>query len=196
MIDNFDELLKRSTEVHGHICPGQVLGVRLSILGLHKIGIKDPLGKDRKNLYVIVEIDRCATDAIQSVTGCSLGKRSLKWLDFGVMAATFVNLNTNRAVRVTAREEARETAKQYCPEIEDKYKQQLEAYRVMPDDVLFKVEEVEITIPEHDLPGRPQKRVQCRECGDWVQDGRDIDKNGDTLCKQCAYGRYYKVTTS
>lgn len=189
----FDELLEDSTRIHGHICAGQVIGVRMSMIGLREIGINDPKGKERKSLYVLVEIDRCATDAIQTVTGCCLGKRSLKWLDYGIMAATFVNLTSGKAVRITAREESRELAKKYSPEVEGKYKQQLEAYRVMPEEELFKIEQVQITIPEQDMPGRPMKRVQCEECGDWVQDCREIEKDGRTLCKSCALGRYYQV---
>ncbi|MCB2184059.1 MAG: formylmethanofuran dehydrogenase [Desulfobulbaceae bacterium] len=189
---NFDELLEDSTRIHGHVCAGQVIGVRMSMIGLREIGIDDPKGSERKKLYVLVEIDRCATDAIQTVTGCCLGKRSLKWLDYGIMAATFVNLETGKAVRITAREEARELAKKYTPEVEGKYKQQLEAYRVMPEDELFAIEQVAITIPDCDMPGRPMKRVQCQGCGDWVQDCREIEKDGKILCKSCAYGRYYK----
>ena len=147
---SFDELLKVSTQIHGHICAGQVIGVRMSMLGLEQIGIDDPKGADRKKLYVLVEIDRCATDAIQSVTGCSLGKRSMRWMDFGIMAASFVNLETAKAVRITAREESRELSKKYCPEIEDKYKRQLAAYRVMPEKELFTVQEVEVSIPSCD----------------------------------------------
>ncbi len=194
-MQSFEELLKVSTKIHGHICAGQVIGVRMAIVGLREIGIADPKGRDRKNLYVLVEIDRCATDAIQSATGCSLGKRSLRWVDNGIMAATFVNLATQKGVRITALEEARETSKKYCPEIEDKYKQQLKAYRIMPEDELFKIEKVKVEIPEFDLPGRPKRRVRCEKCGDWVQDGRDVKKDGKTLCRGCAHGRYYSVET-
>ncbi len=190
---NFDELLEDSTKIHGHLCAGQVIGVRMSMIGLREIDIDDPKGSQRKSLYVLVEIDRCATDAIQTVTGCCLGKRSLKWLDYGIMAATFVNLTTGKAVRITAREESRELAKKYTPEVEGKYKQQLEAYRVMPEDELFKIEQVAIKIPECDMPGRPMKRVQCEGCGDWVQDCREIEQDGKVLCKSCATGRYYDV---
>ena len=102
IISPFEKLLKESIKIHGHLCPGQVLGVRMSMLGLREIGIEDPKGKDKKNIIVFVEIDRCATDAIQSVTGCSLGKRSLKFLDYGKMAATFLNLKTGNAVRILA----------------------------------------------------------------------------------------------
>lgn len=192
-MEDFEELLEKSTKIHGHVCAGQVIGVRMSMLGLREINIDDPRGKQRKEFYVLVEIDRCATDAIQTVTGCSLGKRSMKWLDYGIMAATFVNLKTGKAVRVTALEEARETSRKYCPTIGDKYKQQLEAYRIMPEDELFKVQQVRLDIPECDLPGRPQKRVQCDKCGDWVQDSRDVAQNDQALCKSCAFGRYYHI---
>jgi formylmethanofuran dehydrogenase subunit E len=191
-METFEQLLEKSTKIHGHICAGQVIGVRMSMIGLREIGIDDPKAQ-RKDFYVLVEIDRCATDAIQTVTGCSLGKRSLKWLDYGIMAATFVNLKTGKAVRITALEESRETSKKYCPEIGDKYKQQLEAYRIMPEAELFKVQPVKITVPEEDMPGRPKRRVQCERCGDWVQDCREIIQDGKPLCKPCAHGRYYEI---
>ncbi len=193
MRERFSELLEESVRVHGHLCPGQVLGVRLSILGLELIGIDDPKGSQRKDLMVFVEIDRCATDAIQSVTGCSLGKRSLRWKDYGIMAATFLNLKTGKAFRVVAREESRQAAANYFPDIEDKYRRQLEAYKVMPDRELFQVQEVRVSVPEEDMPGRPKRRVQCQVCGDWVQDSRDVEKEGRIMCRPCAYGGYYEV---
>lgn len=187
----FDRLLKESVTVHGHLCPGQVLGVKMAMLGLRMIGIEDPKGKDRKNLIVFVEMDRCATDAVQSVTGCSLGHRTMKFMDYGKMAATFVNLNTGRAVRVLAKEEARDRAKKYFPEIEDKYKAQLEAYKIMPDEELFETMDVSVQIRPEDMPGRPLRRVACDICGEYVQDMRDVLKNGKTLCRSCADGAYY-----
>lgn len=192
-MESFDELLEVSTKIHGHICAGQVIGVRMSMLGLERIGIDDPKGADRKKLYVLVEIDRCATDAIQSVTGCSLGKRSMRWMDFGIMAATFVNLETGKAVRVTAREESRELSKKYCPEVEEKYQRHLAAYRIMPEEELFTVQEVKVTIPDCNMPGRPQRRVQCEQCGDHVQDSRDVEQEGRILCRACAGLRYYQI---
>lgn len=192
-MNSFAELLQESTRIHGHICAGQVIGVRMSMLALSLLGLSDPKGADRKKLYVIVEIDRCATDAIQSVTGCSLGKRSMKWLDHGIMAATFVNLESGRAVRVTALEEARDLARNYCLELGDKYARQLAAYKVMPESELFRVETVAVEIQPEDLPGRPLKRVQCQACGDWVQDSRDVLVDGRVLCRNCAGGRYYRI---
>ena len=190
---DFEKLLDISVKIHGHLCPGQVLGVRMSILGLSLTGIDDPKGKDRKNLIVYVEIDRCATDAIQSVTGCSPGKRSLKLLDYGKMAATFVNLKEDKAVRLLAKDESKNKAKNYFPEIEDKYKCQLEAYKVMPDEELFEWKEVKVEIPEEDMPGRPIRRVKCEKCGEHVQDNRDLNVEGKILCKACAGEAYYKL---
>ena len=192
-MESFEQLLAESTRIHGHICAGQVIGVRMSMAALERIGIREPKGADRKKLYVLVEIDRCATDAIQSVTGCSLGKRSLRWLDFGVMAATFVNLESNRAVRVIAREEARALSESYCPEIMDKYQRQLEAYKVMPLDELFVFQEVRVQLKDCDMPGRPLRRVQCGQCGDWVQDCREQERDGQILCRSCAGDRYYQL---
>ncbi len=192
-MDTFENLLDISTKIHGHICAGQVIGVRMSMLGLERIGIDDPKGADRKKLYVLVEIDRCATDAIQSVTGCSLGKRSMRWMDFGIMAATFVNLETGKAVRITALEESRELSKKYYPALANKYQQQLEAYKIMPEEELFSFQEVKANIPECDMPGRPLRRVQCDDCGDHVQDCREVEQDGKILCRACAGQRYYEL---
>jgi formylmethanofuran dehydrogenase subunit E len=189
---SFERLLDESARNHGHLCPGQVLGVRMALFGMQKVGIKDPRGKDKKKLYLFVEIDRCATDALQSVTGCSLGHRTMRYLDYGKMAATFVNLHTGQAVRVVAKEESRARAKRYFPEIEDKYQCQREAYKVMPDDELFCTEQVFLQISPEDMPGRPLRRVRCDLCGEYVQDLREIYNDGKVLCRPCAIGGYYR----
>ncbi len=188
---DFERLLEESVKIHGHLCPGQVLGVKMSMLGLREIGIDDQKGKDRKNIIVYVEMDRCAVDAVRSVTGCSLGHRTMKFMDYGKMAATFVNLKTGKAIRVIAREDSRQKAKEYFPEIENKYEAQLQAYKAMPDEELFDVMEVKVEIKPEDMPGRPLKRVRCEKCGEYVQDMRDVQSKGKTLCKACAYGAYY-----
>ena len=166
------------------------------MLGLQEIGILDPKGKDRKNIIVFVEMDRCATDAVQSVTGCSLGKRSMKFMDYGKMAATYVNLKTGKAIRIVAREESREIAKEYFPSIENKYAGQLEAYKVMADAELFDVMEVAVKMRPEDMPGRPMRRVQCDSCGEHVQDMREVYQEGKVLCAPCAQGGYYAVKYS
>lgn len=189
----FGTYLEKSVAVHGHLCPGQVLGVRMGLYGMGMVGILDPHGKDRKKLYLMVEIDRCATDALQSITGCSLGHRTMKFLDYGKMAATFVNLETDMAVRVLALEESKEKAKEYYPEITDKYRCQMEAYKIMRDDELFRHEYVRVRIPREDLPGKPLSRVRCELCGENVLDMREVLRNGKILCRACANGRYYSL---
>ena len=193
VMDNFSALLEESVRVHGHLCAGQVLGVRMSMLGLDLIDINDPKGVQRKDFLVYVEMDRCATDAVQSVTGCSLGKRSMKFMDFGKMAATFVNLKSSQSIRIYAKEDSRERAKTYFPDTENKYKAQLEAYKIMSSKELFTAQAVTLNIPEEDMPGRPISRVICESCGEHVQDRREDISTGSTLCRACATGGYYSV---
>src|SRR6185369_11022334 len=189
----FEDFLSESAKVHGHLCPGQVLGVKMSMLGLREIGISDPKGKDRKSIIVFVEMDRCATDAVQSVTGCSLGHRTMKFLDYGKMAATFMNLKTNKAVRIVAREDSRQKAKDRLPETENKYAAQLEAYKIMPDEELFHMMEVTVKVAPEDMPGRPFRRVQCDSCGEHIQDMREVYQDDKVLCVPCAKGGYYEA---
>ncbi len=189
----FEDLLATSAAAHGHLCPGQVVGVRMAMLGCRLIGLDDPTSHDQiKKLIVYVEMDRCAGDAVAHVTGAKLGRRSLKFLDYGIMAATFVNLETDKAFRVISTEEARDLACQYVPDISEKYKQQLEAYKRMPDSVLFRVQQVEVVLSEFDLPGPTRHKVSCSRCGQVVRDHREIVQNGDALCKPCAHGAYFK----
>jgi len=193
MDEEFEFLLEECARVHGHLCAGQVLGVRMSLIGLRYIGIGDPKGADRKKIIVIVEMDRCATDAVQSVTGCSLGRRTMKFMDFGKMAATFVNLETERAVRVLAREESRQMAKALFPHVKNRHAGQLQAYRIMGDEDLFEVTPVEVQLRPEDMPGRPLTRVRCEACGEHVQDGREVRRQGVVLCKACSGNSYYKM---
>ncbi|MBF0536735.1 MAG: TraR/DksA C4-type zinc finger protein [Nitrospirae bacterium] len=193
MAYNFDLLLAESARIHGHLCAGQVLGVRMSILGLTIIGIEEPKGRDRKNLIVYVEIDRCATDAITSVTGCTLGHRTLKYVDYGKMAATFLNLRTNHAIRVLAIEEAREIAKRRFPHIDDQMQAQCEAYKVMTNEELFRCMEVSLNVRQEDMPGKPLRRVVCSQCAEHISDARESVVDGKILCKACQSGAYYTL---
>ncbi len=192
LLSEFDKLLTESAAAHGHCCPGQVLGVRMAMLGLREAGIEDPKGRQRKDLIIFVEMDRCASDAVQSVTGCSLGRRTLKFLDYGKMAATFVNLKTGAAVRVVAREEAREKARELFPRIKDAASEQIEAYKVMTDEDLFEViTGVRVALRPEDLPGKPLRKVRCSRCGEHVYDMREVYRDGNALCRPCAAGGYY-----
>jgi formylmethanofuran dehydrogenase subunit E len=185
-MESFDELLQKAVVVHGHLCAGQVLGVRMAMLGLERLGIQDPLKADRKRLVVYVEIDRCATDAIGMVTGCRLGKRTLKFLDWGKMAATFADLSTGRAIRIVARDDSRQLAAGLHPEIEDKNQQQMQAYRELPAEKLFNEHWVKIKLDTADIPGNRGDRFQCPRCGEGVNFGRFVTVNGERECLSCA----------
>ena len=187
-----DELLVDAEEAHGHLCAGQVLGVRLAMLGLELLGIDDPRGKDRKRLITFVEIDRCATDAVAVVTGCRLGKRALKFRDWGKVAATFVDLGSGRAVRVSARESSKALARQMHPEIESKNQQQMLAYREMSADDLFSVQWVKVKLPPEELPGYKSERTVCEQCGEGINFQREVRQQERVLCRSCAGERYYE----
>jgi formylmethanofuran dehydrogenase subunit E len=193
-VKSLEEYLGLAAQTHGHMCPGQVLGVRMAMLGLRELGFDDP-GKYRKRLLTFVEIDRCATDAVSLVTGCRLGKRSLKFVDYGKVAATFVDMETQRAVRVVARDDSRAKAKGMFPELADELKRQLEAYKVMNDSELFIIQAVKVNLEPRDLPGRPRSRVACEECGEGINDGRECRVDGRVLCRSCAGESYYEQVT-
>jgi len=176
---------------HGHLCAGQILGLRMALHGIRLLELEDPTGKDRKRLVTYVEIDRCMTDAIGVVTGCRLGKRALKFRDFGKAAATFCDLERQRAVRVAARESSKDLARKMYPEIAAKNEQQMRAYREMSDAELFEMQWVRVATPPQDLPGYKAPRVLCAECGEGVSFGREVIREGRALCRGCAGERYY-----
>ena len=191
-MESIDILLKECERLHGHMCAGQLLGTRMALLGCKMIGIDDPRGADRRKLIVWVEIDRCMADAVSAVTGVRLGKRSLKYVDYGKVAATFLNTENERAVRIIALESARTLADERYPEIENKRQRQFHAYSDATDDDLFKTELVSIQLRDLDAPGSPRSRVTCVVCGEGVNDGREVaDANGDALCRGCHSGTYY-----
>jgi formylmethanofuran dehydrogenase subunit E len=188
-----DDYLRDAEQAHGHLCAGQVLGVRLAMLGLAKLGIEDPHGKDRKRIVTFVEIDRCATDAIGVVTGCRLGKRALKFRDWGKMAATFVDVSTGKAIRIAAKESSKKLAREMHPELESKNQQQMLAYREMPEDDLFATQWVKVELPAEEFPGYKGERIVCAECREGINFRREIHRDGRVLCKACAGERYYEV---
>jgi formylmethanofuran dehydrogenase subunit E len=193
IMDDFETLLRNSAKEHGHLCPGQAVGVRMAILGCRLIGLDNPSSHDQiKKLIVYVELDRCTADAIAYVTGVKLGRRSLKFMDYGIMAATFINLETYKAFRVLSTEEARMLAPLYAPEIEGKSQQQLEAYKRMPDSVLFQVQEVQVDLSEYDIPGPTRRKVSCVRCGQVIRDNREVVMDDLPLCRPCAHGAYFK----
>ncbi len=190
---SLDEYLRDAEQAHGHICAGQVLGVRLAMLGLQKLGIEDPQGKDRKRLVTFVEIDRCATDAVGVVTGCRLGKRALKFRDWGKVAATFVDVSNGKAIRIAAKESSKALAREMHPEIADKNQQQMLAYREISDDNLFTTMWVKVELPPEEFPGYKGDRVTCDACAEGINFCREVRRNGKVLCRACAGESYYEL---
>ncbi len=192
-MEDFEILLKGSAAAHGHLCPGQVVGVRMAMEGCRLIGLDNPRELPQiKKLIVYVEMDRCATDAISFVTGVRLGRRSLRFVDNGIMAASFVNLETGKAFRICSTEASRDLAQKYAPEFTDRSQQQLEAYKKMDLDDLFTIEEVIIDVPACDMPGPTRFKSVCAKCGQVVRDKREVMKNNEILCRPCALGTYYQ----
>lgn len=186
------EYLKDAEVAHGHLCAGQVLGVRMAMFGLRKLGIEEPEGKDRKRIVTFVEIDRCATDAIMVVTGCRLGKRALKFRDWGKMAATFIDLETGKAVRVAATESSKALAKSMHPELQSKNQQQMLAYQEMDESQLFDSQWVKVDLPAEEFPGYKGERIVCAECGEGISYRREVVREGKILCRACAGERYWR----
>jgi formylmethanofuran dehydrogenase subunit E len=198
-METFNELLEKAAAAHGHLCAGQILGVRMALFGLERLGsetgLQDPRGADRKRLVTFVEIDRCATDAIALVTGCRLGKRALKFRDWGKMAATFVDLASGSGLRVIAREDSRELAGRLYPHLENRNLQQMQAYRELPNSDLFREQWVRVTVDPADLPGYKASRIVCSRCGEGVNFGRFVQVAGQQLCLSCAHPelRYWEA---
>src|SRR5213595_4365378 len=179
-MNSLAEYLHEAEVAHGHLCAGQVLGVRMAMAGLSRLGIEDPRGADRKRLLTYVEIDRCATDAVMVVTGCRLGKRALKFRDWGKMAATFVDLGTGKAVRVAARESSKGLAKTMYPKLE-KNQQQMRAYQEMDSEQLFQTQWVKVELPPEEFPGYKGDRIVCDQCGEGINFHREIRQDGKVL---------------
>jgi formylmethanofuran dehydrogenase subunit E len=187
--NEFEAALRDAEEFHGHLCPGQVLGVRMALLGCRAVGLDQP--RQSKKLITWVEIDRCGADAVQTVTGCKPGRRTLKLVDYGKLAATFLNTETGVAVRVVARSASRELAAARFPTLERR-DAQMAAYRGLPDEDLFLLERVEVELGEFDVPGKPVMRVVCSVCGEEVNDHRHVDGDDGPLCRACTGEAYYR----
>jgi formylmethanofuran dehydrogenase subunit E len=192
MLPPLEELLSECERLHGHMCPGQVLGARMALLGCSLIGIADPRNLDRKNLIVWVEIDRCITDAISAVTRVRLGKRTLKFVDYGKVAATFLHLQMGHAARLVALDSSRQLADTLYPAYKNRKDRQMQTYLNASDKDLFKVEWVKVCLNDFDLPGHPRRRVFCAKCGEGVNDGREVLDCGAMLCKACFVEPYYR----
>jgi formylmethanofuran dehydrogenase subunit E len=177
-------LLEEVASLHRHLCPRQVLGVRIGLLGARCLQIDVP--RSNKRLLALVETDGCFADGVSVATGCWLGHRTLRLFDYGKAAATFVDTESGRAVRVRPHPEARDRAPEYAPEAPDKWSAQLLAYQLMPESALLQAAPVTLTLDIEALVSRPGLRVSCAQCGEEIMNEREVLREGAALCKVCA----------
>jgi formylmethanofuran dehydrogenase subunit E len=177
---DFKSYVKEVGDYHGHVCGGIITGTKLTLAALKKLGFEP--GVKNKKLIVYVEVDRCMTDAVQVITRCSLGHRSLKYADYGKFAASFINIETGEGVRVTIKQNI---------ERSDDIEKQIEQIGNMPDEAIVVMQPIKIQIPETDLPGRPLEKAICSQCGERIMDGREVRQAGKVLCRACAGSKYY-----
>lgn len=186
---SIDALCEEYERTRGNLCPGAVLGLRMAALGCSLVGLEDPRSTGRNKLIVWVEIDRWLADAVDVVSGARLSRRTLKFLDYGKLAATFLNVDTGEAVRIVALESSRDLADLRHPEIESKHERQTLAYREATNEELFGIKVVDVQLNDLDAPGHPRSRVICVRCTEGVNDGRAVRvEDGSMLCRPCAFG--------
>lgn len=191
MYSDITALLEVSSARHSHLCPRQVLGVRIGLAGAAALGLAVP--RQDKRMVVFVETDGCFADGIDVSTGCTMGHRTLRLEDLGKIAATFVDVKTGRAVRVAPSLDVRERAYAYAPHEKRHYFAQLEAYQIMPDDELLTLETVTLTTPIKQIVSRPGVRDNCHACGEEIINEREIRIGEQVLCRSCTGGGYYQA---
>jgi formylmethanofuran dehydrogenase subunit E len=186
-----EELFRQLAALHHHLCPRQVLGLRIGLYGGSALGLDVP--RPDKRLLAFVETDGCGADGVSVATGCWLGRRTLRLFDFGKLAATFVDTHTGRAVRVVPRPGIREAAWGYAPTATDRWWAQLQGYTLMPDPALLLVRPVTLTVDLGAIISRPDLRVTCEACGEEIMNGRQLSHEGSVLCRACAGEAYYRL---
>jgi formylmethanofuran dehydrogenase subunit E len=178
---NWKNYVERATAFHGHLCSGQILGLRLALAGMRALGLTP--GENYRNLVLFLETDRCMADAAVVVTGVTPGKRRLKFIDYGKAAVSFLDLETDKAVRVAGKAEPRPT--EDCDPVT--------FWSQFKDEDILTVEEVQISLPPQDRPGKSKGSAICQNCGELINDMREVTKEGRILCRACAGTPYYRT---
>ncbi len=185
----FAHLLQASAEHHQHVCPRQVMGVRMGLYAGRLLGLEVP--QTAKRLFTFIETDGCTLDGVVAGTGCSVGRRTMHIFDFGKIAATFVDGETGRAVRIFPHTEARDLCSQYAPEAPDRWHAYVLAYQVAPEEKLFEAQPVQLTVSMQAIISRKGARAVCDRCGEEIFNDREVVSNGAVLCRACAGQGYY-----
>ncbi len=191
---NLQSLLEKSARDHSHLCPRQILGVRIGLYGAKLLGFNTP--PDKKRLLTIVEADGCFADGVAAATDCAVGHRTLRVEDYGKTAATFIDTQTERAVRVAPVLDVRQRAYAYAPEESRHYFAQMKAYQIMPDEEMLAAQEVSLAVPLAEILSRPGVRVNCYVCGEEIMNEREVKRQGLILCRACAGSSYYQLPVS
>jgi formylmethanofuran dehydrogenase subunit E len=191
MVTDLSTLLQKSASDHNHLCPRQVLGVRMGLAGLSTLGVKAPI--TTKTMLIIIETGGCFADGIRAATGATVGHRTLRVEDLGKIAATFTELKTGRSLRLAPRQDIRTRALEYAPEEKRHYFAQLKGYQVMPGEELFTFQKVELQTPAKQIISHQKASARCEDCGEEIINECEVVVDGKVLCKTCAYGGYYRV---
>lgn len=199
-MDEYKILIEKAQKLHGELCPGVIIGTRMSIAAMKKLGM-DPL-EENDHLIVYVETDRCMPDAVEAITGCTVGRRTLKFRNHGKFVATFIDMKTGKAVRVSAKDdkissypglwnwfdtiiELRKNGK--MKDVMGEKKATIKKLSQMPDEELLNLEDVEFEVPKNEIPSMPDHMVICSVCGEHVMDQKELTVNGAHICRACAH---------
>ena len=190
------DLVEESAARHKHVCPRQVLGARIGLRGLRALGLMDETystryENGRKNLLTIVESDGCGLDGVAVATDCHVGRRTLRVMDYGKMAATLIDVKKETAVRISPQPNIRQLARTYAPDARSRWHSFLEAYYIIPDDELLRVESIVLSKTIEEILSKPRLRVDCAACGEEIVNEREVMVNGRYLCLPCAGTTYY-----
>jgi formylmethanofuran dehydrogenase subunit E len=190
-VQDLTGLLEASRLRHSHLCPRQVLGVRMAIAGPEAIGL--PVPRADKALLVIAETDGCFLDGLQAVTGASPTHRTLRIEDYGKIAATFANVNTGEAVRVAPKLDVRARAAAFAPPGSGRYRAQLIGYQAMPDEELLSLTHVCLAPSLLHIISRAGARTNCATCGEEIINEREVVIDEVAYCHSCVGNAYYRA---
>ena len=192
MTRTLDEILRDSASRHRRLCPRQVLGARMGLCAAEILGLELPRADQR--LLVIAETDGCTVDGLSAATGCRVGNRTLRILDFGKVAATFTDTSTESSIRIVPASQARKAAAHYAPGAQHKWGAMLSGYQIMPASELFVVQQVQLNTPVAEMLSRPGRKAICDGCGEEVMNGREVLKDDLCLCRACSGEGYYRLS--
>ncbi len=190
-VPELQPLLKALGAMHRHLCPRQILGVRMGLYAGELLGLELP--QHDKRLFTFVETDGCFVDGVTVSTGCSVGHRTLRLMDYGKVAASIVDTRTEKAIRIRPSSQCRVLAQNYAPNAPNSWQAQFQAYQVMPAPELLSVSPIALQIDLKELIARPGGRVHCAVCGEEILNQRNTIRDGQILCRSCADGGYARI---